>query len=75
MKQLAILLGAGVLSIGLSACATDGYYGGADYGYGYGSAYNYGVNASGYERTCLRRERVLDPYTGRTMIVRRAYPC
>ncbi len=86
MKHLAILLGAGALSIGLGGCAGDGYYG-SDLGYGYGSgygpgavygaapAYGYGVDASAYTRTCVRRERAWDPYARRTVTVRRTYYC
>ena len=81
MKQVAILLGAGALAAGLGGCVSDGYYG-SDLGYRYGPgyygaapAYEYGADASAYGRTCVRRERVWDRYTGRRMTVRRAYPC
>lgn len=84
MKPILGVLAAGVLSIGLGGCVTDGYGYGGDYGYGYGEyvpapaygaapAYAYGADV--YGRTCVRRERVWDPYLQRRVTVQRAYPC
>jgi hypothetical protein len=84
MKPVVGLLAAGVLSIGLGGCVTDGYGYGSDYGYGYGPyvpapiygaapAYRYGSDV--YGRTCVRRERIWDPYAQRTVVVRRTYAC
>jgi hypothetical protein len=74
--KLALGMAAGVLAIGLTGCVSDGYYG-SDYGYGYGpgapSVYGYGADVNA--RTCVRRERVWDPYLERRVTVRRAYPC
>lgn len=48
------------------------YYGNG-YGYGYAPSYGYAPRY-GY-RTCTRKERVWDPYTGRRMTVKRRYAC
>lgn len=79
------ILAASALTLGLGGCVTDGYgFGsslglgsgyGAPYGSPYGAAYAPGYgDGSGY-RTCIRRERVWDPYTRRTITVRHRYAC
>ena len=61
-----------------SSSNNSGYYSGgyyapqSRYGYGYGApAYGY---ASPY-RTCVRRDRVYDPYMGRYVTTTRRYAC
>ncbi|MFC3078973.1 hypothetical protein ACFODL_12815 [Phenylobacterium terrae] len=57
----------------------DPYYGRGYYGtpYSYGTPYGYAPTYSyGYGgRTCVVRERVRDPYTGRRMTIKRRYAC
>lgn len=75
------ILAAGALSLGLAGCAGDGYGFGTDFGlgtsYGYspGAAYAPGYGDGYGYRTCIRRERVWDPYTRRTITVRHRYAC
>lgn len=57
----------------------NGYYGQGYYqpGYAYAPAYRYAApRAYAYApRTCVRRERVYDPYIGRRVTVERRYAC
>ena len=53
MKRLALILSAGTSLFLLSACASDGYYGGDYYGrngYSYGSFYGGGTPTYRYDR-------------------------
>lgn len=51
----------------------NGYYGRGGYAdsYGYARPYSYGYGA----RTCTSRDRVYDPYIGRSVMIERRYAC
>ena len=79
-----VAIAAGVVGLALGAAIAGnngprgGYYDrgyGRAYapGYAYGPGYGYGY-APRY-RVCQSRERVYDPYIGRSVVIRREYPC
>jgi hypothetical protein len=79
-----VAIAAGVVGLALGAAiagnnnGSRGYYDrgyGRGYapGYAYGPGYGYGY-APRY-RVCQSRERVWDPYIGRSVVIRREYAC
>lgn len=80
-----VAIAAGVVGLALGAAIAgnsngSGYYNNRSYygrsyapGYAYGPGYGYGY-APRY-RMCTSRERVWDPYIGRSVVIRREYAC
>ena len=79
-----VAIAAGVVGLALGAAiagnnnGSRGYYDrgyGRAYapGYAYGPGYGYGPPPR--YRVCQSRERVYDPYIGRSVVIRRDYPC
>ncbi len=82
-----VAIAAGVVGLALGAAIAGNnnsrsYYD-RGYGRGYGRAYapayaygpGYGYGPPPRYRVCQSRERVYDPYIGRSVVIRRDYPC